>query len=329
MAQVAFPEPMKGEANPNVVIGTVAGDQVATDVTGVAMGQQRKLQGTCKRRCCWTTSIVLSFLTTMGIGILVGFFIFRHGNEDREELGAPHEKEYAPEMGGFFTLSVANATRFLAHPQVKSALSSGIASLHSEVSATDVIIKELLQEEGLAKDLDDLGRRLQGAPEAQHIHVLYTVRRDSVEEAKAVLEVLQLVPAETVTSKLQAAAVSFGVDPIDAVAEPQFCMVLQHIRDRRGKNLRGGGRDGRERPRGGRGDRRLQSQEDEEDEEDEDGEEGEEDEEEDEEDDERMDCDWAERLGGEDRGGRRHRRDRENGAKDKRDHDEDDDDDDD
>ena len=78
MAQVAFPEPVKGETNPNVVLGTPADDQVATDVTGIALAPQGK--GTCKRRCCWATGIVLSLLATVGIGILIGFFIFANEN---------------------------------------------------------------------------------------------------------------------------------------------------------------------------------------------------------------------------------------------------------
>ncbi|OLQ02835.1 hypothetical protein AK812_SmicGene14285 [Symbiodinium microadriaticum] len=74
---------------------------------------------------------------------------------------------YEKEMGGFFTLSVSNATRFLAQPQ-------------------DVRIKELLH--------------------------------DTSEKA------LKDLPLDTVKDKLRAAAQSFGVDGIDGVAEPRFCM---------------------------------------------------------------------------------------------------------
>lgn len=312
MASAAFPEPIEGDANPSMVFGTPTDKAIGetTQVTGVAITQRR---GSCNRRCCMGTGITLALLAALGIGIAVGFFIFGGKDDDAVDRdgrqGVSYEKEYAPEMGGFFTLSVSNATRFLAQPQARSALSSGIASLYDGLDAADVRIKELLHDTS-EKESDGLGRRLQPMPsEEQYVHVLYTVRRHTVEQARAVLEALKDLPLDTVKDKLRAAAQSFGVDGIDGVAEPRFCMVWKRHATR-GGHLRGGPdreRGDRDRKPGGRGregreredddDRRLQ----------EDHEEDEEDEEDEERDEHDMeidekhrqfleDCDWADHM---------------------------------
>jgi len=323
MASATFPEPIKGDANPSMVFGTPTDEAMGktTQVTGVAITQR---QGSCKRRCCIGTGITLALLAALGIGIAVGFFIFGDKDDDAVERdgrqGESYEKEYAPEMGGFFTLSVSNATRFLAQPEAWPALSSGIASLYDGLDAADVTIKELLHDSS-EKESDGLGRRLQPMPsEDQYVHVLYTVRRRTVEQAQAVLEALKDLPLDTVKDKLRAAAQSFGVDGIDGVAEPRFCMVLKR-HTTRGGNLRGGSdrergdreradrdrkpgkRDREGRDREDDDDRRLQEEEEEEHEE-------EDEKDHDEEDEEREhdleldemhrqfleDCDWADHM---------------------------------